>query len=228
MTKVQTSLRRLVVESLFITASILLAFALDAWWDRRGDRLDERELLIALQSEFDDVRRELERAQAVHVVREAANSELLKVTADGSTLPAPDSLWKLLTAAHRGTTINLASGVLGSAIDAGTIALVRDANLRTKLAAWPSRVEDHAMTESGLRGYLLGVLRPWWAEHALYPEDSGPSTRWQTVVAGPIRSAVYRNHVHHIRNMTQTIVSENEQLLIEVTGLKQRLAELTR
>ena len=39
------SVGRFVAEAAVIVASILLAFAIDAWWDTRGDRMDEREAL---------------------------------------------------------------------------------------------------------------------------------------------------------------------------------------
>jgi hypothetical protein len=44
--------RRLAVEGLVIVASILMAFALQAWWDDRQDAETEYEILVALQSEL--------------------------------------------------------------------------------------------------------------------------------------------------------------------------------
>ena len=41
-----------------------------------------------------------------------------------------------------GSTTELPSGVLTSAISSGSLALIRDADLTTTLAAWPGRVEN--------------------------------------------------------------------------------------
>ena len=43
---------RISVEATAIVASILLAFAIDAWWQNRQDRIDEQEILAGLRSEF--------------------------------------------------------------------------------------------------------------------------------------------------------------------------------
>jgi len=50
--------RRLSAEAAAIVASILLAFAIDAWWDERSDRAEEKEILESLQVEFEANRRE--------------------------------------------------------------------------------------------------------------------------------------------------------------------------
>ena len=40
------------VEGLVIVLSILLAFAIDAWWDERQERIEEGEILHGLNQEF--------------------------------------------------------------------------------------------------------------------------------------------------------------------------------
>ena len=44
--------KRLSVEAAAIVASILLAFAIDAWWDHRNDLIVEDEILRDLEDEF--------------------------------------------------------------------------------------------------------------------------------------------------------------------------------
>ena len=44
--------KRLTVEAAAIVGSILLAFAIDAWWDERLERAEENEQLIRLRAEF--------------------------------------------------------------------------------------------------------------------------------------------------------------------------------
>ena len=43
---------RLVAEGLVVIASILIAFALDAWWDRQAERRVEEAHLHALRSDY--------------------------------------------------------------------------------------------------------------------------------------------------------------------------------
>jgi hypothetical protein len=49
------------VEGVVIVASILLAFALDAWWDSRGQRQEETQVLENLRSEFQAAGSQLDR-----------------------------------------------------------------------------------------------------------------------------------------------------------------------
>ena len=44
---------RLGAESVAIVGSILLAFAIDAWWDARVERTEEQAHLMALQDQFE-------------------------------------------------------------------------------------------------------------------------------------------------------------------------------
>jgi hypothetical protein len=52
--------KRISVEAAAIVASILLAFAIDAWWDDRLDQQQEDEVLAILLAEFEDNRTELD------------------------------------------------------------------------------------------------------------------------------------------------------------------------
>jgi len=49
----------IVAEAVAITTSILLAFAIDAWWEDRQLRRDEQQVLMGLQREFDSIRQVL-------------------------------------------------------------------------------------------------------------------------------------------------------------------------
>ena len=44
--------RGLLAEGLLIVVSILVAFSIDAWWQERQDRVEEKRILNALRDEF--------------------------------------------------------------------------------------------------------------------------------------------------------------------------------
>lgn len=68
MNSIATQWKRLIIESAAIIASILLAFAIDAWWDDRTNRADER---VVLQSLLDDLRNKQDYAERDHLRRRA-------------------------------------------------------------------------------------------------------------------------------------------------------------
>lgn len=60
---------RILAEGLVIVASILLAFGIDAWWDRAQERREELGYLVALHSEFEQAAEELARDEATRAER---------------------------------------------------------------------------------------------------------------------------------------------------------------
>ena len=73
----------LLTEMVLIVASILLAFALDSWWDERRDRVEEGEILQGLQEEFRLNRSTLERRLAQHTKEQAELVILRAATQSG-------------------------------------------------------------------------------------------------------------------------------------------------
>ena len=76
---------RIAVEGVLIVVSILLAFGIDAWWDRNRDDDARRELVAALRAEFLAGSEELARAQSLHRRRFDAAGDV--------ATPSLDSIW---------------------------------------------------------------------------------------------------------------------------------------
>ena len=68
---------RLGVESVAIVASILIAFAIDTWWDDRQDREHERIYLESLRQEFADGLAAAARSEELRHVTVAAHESLV-------------------------------------------------------------------------------------------------------------------------------------------------------
>jgi len=216
-------LARLLSEGLVITLSILLAFALDAWWDRREDSLKEQELLAALAAEFSGVEAELLRAREVHEARGAAATELVNLIDADDRLPDADSLWALLAATQRATTIDPPNGVLVEAISSGTLSLVRDGALRALLSGWEGRIADHEKSEQNHRGYIYESLIPWRAENGVFPPIAGPTAEWRSRVDALVRQPVHRGHLWQLASIGR-LLAESDRLIGESRSIQQLLA----
>ncbi len=88
-------LTRIFAEGIAIVVSILLAFAIDAWWDGSREREREATVLEGLQTEFEANRERLEYNLGRHERVEDAAAILLDV-ADGRLTIPTDSLGWLL------------------------------------------------------------------------------------------------------------------------------------
>ena len=122
-----------------IVVGILIALGVDTWWQQRQDRGVERESLAAVHTEFQEnharygeaIRTHQEIVQAVVAVLAASpencNDELAET---------------LRVAVYRWQTFDPATGETELLIASGRLALIRDANLRRRLASWSSLVSD--------------------------------------------------------------------------------------
>lgn len=151
---------RVLTQAMAIVASILVAFAIDAWWDERNDQRWQTEQLIALHDEFVANREEL-----TWVVRmdnwiadsiEAMLAEL-RTMEPGSQVQIPELQIRALGAWR---TSDIAMGALDALLASGRLGDIENADLRRALAEWPAEVEDVQEDEALARDFLPTVLVP--------------------------------------------------------------------
>lgn len=134
--------KRLSVEAFAIVFSILLAFAIDAWWDERKERQFEQETLVGLEAEYEDHRINIEQQTANHRIQLGAVGRLMEACQSGTyaalDMLLDDALYWLLVP----VTTDLGSGVRDSLISAGRIEVLRNRDLRYALSEWDSVLDE--------------------------------------------------------------------------------------
>lgn len=139
-------LRRVVGELLLITASILLAFSLEAWWSERSEMRQFEEVMSAVRVEFAGARDELNRARTVHVATAETLASILGLMGPEASPVLGDSLLSLWPQL-RFTSTDAPRGVLVSVLARGDISTLPPTELRATLSSWPAELEDHIATE---------------------------------------------------------------------------------
>lgn len=150
--------KRLAIEAAAIVASILLAFAIDAWWEERGDRQAEVVLLERLRTDFNAIRAALAVVEEEHRAASEACLFFMNVAA-GETLPTTpevDRMVALVFLASR--TFNPGSGAVAAFNDSNSSRLIRNQLLADKILAWPGLVEELQEEEANLQ---KGVAERW-------------------------------------------------------------------
>ena len=157
---------RISVEAAAIVASILLAFSIDAWWDSVQDRAEEREILRLLHAEFQANQKVLARTAGIHRLNLDAMQEI--ILASESDIPVHDeSLDSLFRQAAGTPHYNPATGALAATISSGRIDLVRNIDLRNRLAGWNSVISDLILDEHTRRDFVVHEVRPTFAEFGI-------------------------------------------------------------
>jgi hypothetical protein len=152
-------------EGLLIVVSILIAFAIDAWWADRQDRAEERRILASLQAEYrfnagwipryiEQHRLSADYAQALY--------RALHEAGPGATVRFPyTQLAHVLT--HSSTDPQ--RGSLDAILQSGELRYLRNPRIRERLVGWPQLVIDATENEDLLRKQWEPLLMAATAKH---------------------------------------------------------------
>lgn len=186
----KTAWIRIGAEGLVIVGSILLAFALDAWWDRRTEAEEERIILTDLRSDFEASLQGLERRWIpLHTAALRATQELLWLMARGDE-PPPQHDGILTPAFIESVVLPTADGsdpvalrpvrvqdsIVGAALftatydptlssleallSSGSLSKVSNREVRALLAQFPAMLADLGDEERLARDHVYAVVRP--------------------------------------------------------------------
>ena len=133
---------RISIEAAAIIASILLAFAIDAWWENRRN---VSQLNDAYATILDDLRRSKERigfyrirtqerSKAIIRLYELANGDTDSIDAEELDRTLSNLQWSVTE-----SVVSLPS--IQAMIYSGELASVESDELRSRLASWPTRLE---------------------------------------------------------------------------------------
>lgn len=166
----------ILAEGVVIVASILLALTADAWWDGVQERAEEREILSSLRAEFVTNQKVLAQTAGAH--RRALSAMQDIVSASESDISVHDeSLDSLFDLAGGTPHYNPETGALVSTISSGRIDLVRNIELRNRIAGWNAVVSDLILDEQTRRDFVVHELRPAFAEFGIagaFSATNGP------------------------------------------------------
>ena len=138
---------KLIAEGLLIIFSILLAFAIEAYWEERKERIEEKKLLINLEKDFKRNKKLLDIAISRFngtMKNTTALMEFIRPNDPKRNLNVPDSLLFNIVLWH---TYDPVVGTLNSAISSGRISLIENEELRSELAIWQDLVKDMKESE---------------------------------------------------------------------------------
>jgi len=164
--------RTITVEAVAIVLSILLAFAIDAWWAEKKESDVEHVALLALRSDFVAsseqlavVLRSLESAQVNFARFQAANTaELIESDPDVNRL--------FLTALVKNHTFDPVTATLDALANDGRLGLISDTQLLAQLSNWQRSLDNIQDISFELRAESVRVRRAM-------ERHGGPFTRWR-------------------------------------------------
>jgi hypothetical protein len=146
-------------EGLVVIASILLAFAIDAWWDRRGEQEREAEVLAALEHEMIQNKQGIETTLESHDRTHQAALAFLGSTPEEIGSLSADSAAVLGSWLFRVRVFTPLEGVMNGE----ELSAIRDPELRLALATWGGISMDQAEN----RPELWDLAQVVWRNRAI-------------------------------------------------------------
>jgi hypothetical protein len=149
--------RKLLLEAGAIVASILLAFALDAWWDDSVARSEARVLLANVGEEFSSSREAMVGIIGVTELEVGVAMTLAEELKGSSQAQVFDSILVLVL---NDITFNPGAGAYESLMASGLLTELDAQDLRNALAAWPAVLEDAVEEQRRLQRLGDEQLKP--------------------------------------------------------------------
>jgi hypothetical protein len=180
---------RIVVEGAVIVVSVLMAFGIEAWWDRAQDRAAAEDLLVSLRTEVEFNLSQLAEAEAALATSRGAGESLLAMTAPDAGAPQPFLVDSLLAATFYFATFHPATGSITDVLN-GQLHLIGSGELRHSIARWEEQVRDLREDE----GWALNefVLSAFPAVAGEVPVYTGANRTWAEAAGPDARREVLR------------------------------------
>jgi hypothetical protein len=180
-------------EIAIVTAGILIAFALDTWWDNRATAEREQIHLRALVTDFEQ---NVAALQALIETEEdvmAKSRELLELTRMSPPIPTA-SLVELMNGVFNSKRYEPVMGAYEALVNSGGLMLIRDEPLRAALAEFAARV-DGKYAESWSDEHYFAFAREFGASFMLYSWEGESGLSHQLVIERMLRNPRFQEHL---------------------------------
>jgi hypothetical protein len=160
------------VEAVAVVVSILLAFAIDAWWTEKKESEVEFVALLALRDDFIASREQMTTVlQSLESARTGFARFRSATTAD-LTEGDLDTNRRILTALVKNHTFDPVTATLNALANDGRLGLISDTQLLAQLSNWQQTLDNIEDISFELRAESVRVRR------AMEPHG-GPFARWR-------------------------------------------------
>lgn len=145
------------IEAIVIVGSILLAFAIDAWWEERVNRKEERVALSGLHTEFQNSTTRL----GTSSTRLASATEIYNLFQSHQDQDLPLSISNTLIVSMLGVpTFDKVTPVLDGLIQSGNLRLIQNQEVLSSLAVWQRDLIQLSESQQNSRRATYEVLIP--------------------------------------------------------------------
>jgi len=225
---------RVAVEGVVIVGSILLAFAIDAWWGQVGRAEEERVAFVGLETDFSGYIDALARIRNNNERRIGAARRIMDATGSAHAPLSTAELQSDLAVVVMYTPINLQPGTLRSLLETNRLSWISDAQLRSRLVDW----DRHQRFADEANQYMVEQARELDAFlKSRYPMEgillltqngqldvSEANSRFPATAASLLTDVEFANHIAFAADASRVVIRRAEIL----EGLADEILNLLR
>ena len=152
--------KRIGIEAAAVVASILLAFAIDAWWSSRSEQARTEELLRALEVEWASDLQRIDQTVDQSDKRKKALVRAVKFYYSEESSLTPEVAMDIYRTLLTGGGTYKPSLAAHTALLTYGLDRINDVRLRTAIAKWPSVLAESSPEDEGLREFIFSEVRP--------------------------------------------------------------------
>lgn len=213
-----------------VTVGILIAFALDAWWDNRATAEQEQVHLRALAS---DLQQNIAALQELLEKEESVMSScqgLLKLTRAEQAPPAA-SLEELFSSVFNSGRYEPVMGAYEALVNSGGLTLIRDESLRAALAEFAAKVQGQ-YAETWSNEHYFSFTREFGGRYLLLHAQSTAADARERAYEAMLRDPRFQEHLatryyseRDMANKYRGLLKQAEELLAQ---LREQVDEQSR
>ena len=154
-------------EFLVVVTGVLVALALNAWWEARQDQLRERAYLSQLRADLNDNRERLEESiRLEELTRNGAIAALNALNRPGPVPPDSALHFMITQRASFYSDPRLLMGTVSALVQTGDVKLLRNSRIRQSVIAYQSQIDADQVELSRWVERLLSYLTQFYATAA--------------------------------------------------------------
>ena len=157
--------KRISVEAAAIVTSILLAFAIDAWWDHRVEQEDLLEYLSAFEQELIESRKDIEVALGLSTGVLNTTDEVFLVLSDSELNGLPGTFAETIGSIYKIHSPNLNTGAYEDMVSSGNMRLIENRALSDLIKQYMQSVSSVRSVNQVLWSSYYDLQVPFLKDH---------------------------------------------------------------
>jgi len=161
----QVPWKRISIEAAAIVGSILLAFAIDAWWQERSEQEDLLQHLSAFEQELIESRKDIELALELSTKVLKTTDEVFLVMSDLESSSLPSDFAETIGSIYKIHSPNLNTGAYEDMVSSGNMRLIANRTLSDRMKQYMQSVSSVRSVNEILWDTYYNLQVPYLKDH---------------------------------------------------------------